>query len=478
MSNAVLKVMSDTEVEKMHAETLNLFENVGFKVTHAEALKKLAKAGADVAETSGLVKFPRKLVQELMALAPSTATLTGLNGKVLQAGGNNRYCLSLVIDPYVIDYEAGPRRPVLEDVRRNTIVGESLDRIHAMHRMEFPVTDVPGPDSGYKTMEVFLSHTCKHVVSCPTSPANCRDWMDVMAVIADAAGLDVGRTPLMSLAMAVTSPLQVHGPNVEIMKMAMERCYPILPTVCPMAGTTSPYSVAGSFVLANAEALFATLLAQVYKPGHPCFYACGPSVTNMKSGHDLYCRPEAVLFKVMANQMGEHYDLPQAGTSGGTLTHRPDVQNGAESMMLLLASMFTRQNLLYGVGSNYNAVGMSAEEVILHCGFADMGEYIARGPEITDRKLATASIAAVGPGGNYLTEDLTLEMLRSEEFFDSALVDLTGGSEAAGSGMYEMAHQIAEQLVHKYAPTVSAKVRQALEGFFAGKYSSKHVAAT
>ena len=40
--------------------------------------------------------------------------------------------------------------------------------------------------------------------------------------------------------MAVTSPLQIHGMNVEIMKMAMERCYPIISTVCPMAGTTSP----------------------------------------------------------------------------------------------------------------------------------------------------------------------------------------------------------------------------------------------
>ena len=88
-------------------------------------------------------------------------------------------------------------------------------------------------------MEVFLTHTTKHIVAAPSSGENGREWMDVMAVIADAAGLDVEQTPLMMLGAAVTSPLQMHGPNVEIIKMALERCYPVISTVCPMAGSTA-----------------------------------------------------------------------------------------------------------------------------------------------------------------------------------------------------------------------------------------------
>lgn len=276
MGTLSLRVLSDAEIERMHQETLEVLAKVGAKITHEEALQRLARAGAHVESVSGIVRFPRELVGELLALAPSEAIYTGLNGKLLRLGGDRRYYLSLILDPVIADYEKGLRHPVLEDVRRHTILGESLDRVDAMMRMQYPVSDVPEPECYERTMEVFLCHTTKHVSAYPTSVANCRQWMDVTAVIADAAGLPVDTTPLLSVAMAVTSPLQIHGPNIEIMKMAMERCYPVISTVCPMAGTTAPYSLAGTVLAANVEALLPVLIAQVFKPGHPVLYAVGP----------------------------------------------------------------------------------------------------------------------------------------------------------------------------------------------------------
>ena len=476
MGRMSLRVLSDAEIEKVHEKTLEVFEKVGVKITHDETLGKLKRAGARVDEASGIVRFPPRFVAELLEAAPSVAVETGIGGEVMQVGGDNRYYLSLILDPFIADYRQGLRRPVLQDVRRHTIIGESLDRVTAMSRMQFPVSDVPEPDSCYKTMEMFLCHTTKHTSTLPTSVGNCRDWMDVMAVIADAAGLDATETPLMSLGAAVTCPLQFHGLNVEIAKMALERCYPIVPTVCPMAGTTAPYSVAGTALLANVDSLLPLLVAQLYKPGHPVVYAVGPSVTDMKSGHDLYYRAEKMIFKVIGNQMGKYYNLPIAGEAGGTLTHRADVQNGAESMMYLLAAFAGGQNLISGLGSLYNANGMSAEQIIMQCGLADMAEFVTRGVDTSDRKLAVDSLARVGPGGNFLTDDLTLEELRSGEFFDSPYVDLTGGYTQDAPGMAEIAHQEAEELVAGYQPTVPEKVQDAIRGFFKGKYQVKAVA--
>ena len=135
--------------------------------------------------------MPPKLVAELLSQAPAKLLQTGLNGIPLAVGGDNRYYTSLVVDPWIADYDTGLRRPCLEDVRRHTIIGESLGRISTMMRMEYPVTDVSEPDSCYKTMEVFLCHTSKHVAAYPASEDNCRDWLDVMSVIADAAGLHI-----------------------------------------------------------------------------------------------------------------------------------------------------------------------------------------------------------------------------------------------------------------------------------------------
>ena len=181
-------MLSDAEVEKMHEKTLEVFEKTGVRITHDEALAKLKAAGARVDEASGRVRFPAAMVNELLARAPATTTLGDVAGRELPLGGNARLYLSLILDPFVVDYHEGLRRPVLEDVRRHTILGESLDRINGMLRMQFPVSDVPEPDCYYKTMEVFLCNTTKHILAMPTSERDCRDWMDVMAVVAEASG--------------------------------------------------------------------------------------------------------------------------------------------------------------------------------------------------------------------------------------------------------------------------------------------------
>lgn len=476
MSRLSLTVVSESEIEKIHSKTLDVLEQVGIKIGHPEALGKLKKAGANVNESTGLVKFPPEMVKELISLAPSSLSQTGLNGQTLEVGGDARFYMSLILDPYIVDYELGLRKPVLEDVRRNTIVGESLDRVNGMMRMQQPVTDVPEPDCYLKTMEVFLSHTSKYSAVFPTSVDNCRQWMDVLAVIAGAAGLDVENTPLAAVAMAVTSPLQLHGVNMEIMKMAMERCYPIIPTVCPMAGATSPYSIAGTSLLSNVETLIPVLLSQVYKPGHPVYYCVAPSITDMKTGHDLYYKCEKMFFKSIGCAMGKYYDLPIKGEAGGTLTHRADVQNGAESMLYLLASHAGGQNFIDGLGSLYNANGMSTEQIIMQCALVDMAEYLTRGTDCSDYKLAFDSIKNVGPGGNYLTDELTLQLMKSDEMFHSEFTDLSGGYIDNAPGIHEIAHQKANDLVKNYKPTVPEKVREAIKNFFKDKYSCTKIA--
>ena len=470
MSKMVLRVLSDAEIERLHEKSLEVLQTTGVKITHKEALARLKRAGAKVEEHSGRVRFPAPMVKELLESAPSVAMLGDIQGRNWQLGGDARLYLSLILDPWICDYEQGRRRPVLEDVRRHTILGESLERIGVMQRMSFPVSDIPEPDSYTKTMEMFLCHMSKHVMALPSSEAECRAWCEVMDVVGEAAGHDPSGPPLLSLGMAVTSPLQIHGPNIEIMKMAMDRGSVIYPTVCPMAGTTAPYSIAGTALVANVESLLPNLVAQVYKPGHPVIYAIGPSVTDMRSGHDLYYRAEKMLFKTVACQMGKYYDLSIATEAGGTLTARPDFQNGAESMAYLMASLAGGQNLISGLGSMDNANGMSAEQIVMQCGLVDMAEYLARGIDTSDAKLALGSIDAVGPGGNFLTDPLTVELLRSDEFFTSPDLDLTGGYVDGAPGILEKAHEKVEAIVAAYRPTVPEKVQQAVRRYCRDRY--------
>ena len=120
-----------------------------------------------------------------------------------------------------------------------------------------------------------------------------------------------------------------------------------------------------------------------------------------------------------------------------------------------------------------NANGMSAEQIIMQCGLIDMAEFLARGVDMSDYKLAIDSIAKAGPGGTYMTDDLTLDLLRSDEFFSSEHFDLSGGYCDPTPGIYEKAHQKAQDLVANYKPAVPDKVQAAIKKFFASKYGDK-----
>jgi trimethylamine:corrinoid methyltransferase-like protein len=478
MGNLNLSLLSQNEIEQIHQNTLRIFETTGFKVYHPETLSKFKKLGALVDEQSSTIKLPAKLVKELWKTAPSNIPLGGINGKTLQAGGDNVYYTSLILDPYIVDWDDGIRLPNLADVKKNTIIGESLDSVSIMMRMQNPVTDIPGSDSYYRTMETFLSNMTKHISAYPDNEQNCRDWINAVQIIAESSNRSAQEPPLLSIAMAVLSPLAVNGANIEIMKMAMDNGFPILATVCPMAGSTSPYSIAGTFLQANIEALIPILIAQVYKPGFPVFYGVGPSVTNMQTGKDLYYRSEKMLFKIMANQMSTFYGLPSSGEAGGSLTHLPDMQNGAESISFLMASHAWKQNIIGGLGSFGNANGMSSEQIIMQCGLIDMAKYLSKGVDFTGEKSGVASIEKTGPGGNFLMDDLTLSLLRdTEEFFQTPYMDLTGESSdpKPSKSMLDIAHQKVIDIQDAYIPRVPGTVLENIKRFFYDKYQDKNV---
>ncbi len=61
----------------------------------------------------------------------------------------------------------------------------------------------------------------------------------------------------------------------------------------------------------------------------------------------------------------ESYNFPAMAECGGTLTYRYDQQNGMEGMLFMLSAAASDADILAGIGSCYNAVGMSAEMMIV-----------------------------------------------------------------------------------------------------------------
>jgi Trimethylamine:corrinoid methyltransferase len=134
-------------------------------------------------------------------------------------------------------------------------------------------------------------------------------------------------------------------------------------------------------------------------------------------------------------------------------------------MLFMLAAQNTGSNLLCGIGSCYNANGMSAEMMLIQSSWLAASRFLERGIATAGLDKGIESIVNTGHGGNFLIDDLTIELLRSEEFFEDPLFDFSGGYEKAPS-MLEKAHEKVEEMVAGYKSPVPESIQSDLRQYF------------
>jgi len=463
----MIAALSEHHIGQLQAATEQLLENVGLRVQHEGLLRMARAARARVEDASGVVRFPADVLRELLAQAPNQYAVAGIDGVNRVIGGDSQGCLAIVTDPWIIDYETQrPRRPQLDDIRRHTIIAQSLDQVVGISRMDFPVTDVAGPLSSLRALEEHLLRHNKHIFVYATTEQSYRQWLEIGEILARDSGLALSR--LMSVAVAVISPFVISQLNGDLLLSACNNQCPVIPTVCPMAGTTAPYSAAATLLQGNAEVVGLAALAQIVRPGTPYLYHMGPSVTDMRDGHDLYYTLDKVLWKLAAVQLGRAYNLPTGAECGGTMTYRYDQQNGAEGILFMLAAQRSGANLLAGIGSCYNAVGMSAEMMLIQIAWLEAARFLGRGIDTGHLQAALESIRRAGPGGSFLDDELTLKLLRSGEFFANDLFDLSGAED--GPSLLERAHRKLEAIIEGFRSPVPENVQEHLRRYFQDEY--------
>jgi len=458
------KALTDAQVEEIRRGSETILERTGFKVMDDAALALCRKAGAVVNEATGVVRLPKTLLRELIAQAPPQYAVVGVNGDEWILGDDSQWGLTITSDPWIIDSETGaPRRPCSEDIRRNTIVGQQLDYVMGMTCMDFPVTDVPGPNSYLAALEKHLLHHAKHNYIYPTSVESMRRWLRIGKVLN--RGEDIHGSRLFTIAVPSLSPLAVTAANIEMMRIACEHGFPVVPTVCPTAGMTSPYTLAGTLTLGNAEILAILALSQIMRPGNPYLYSFGPAVGNLRNGACLYYTVDKVLWKLGNVQLGKTYNLPVMAECGGSMVHQFDQQSGAEGMLFMLAAVASGAHLLPGFGSTMNALGHSTEMMLIQDEYFRAAKFLCQGMRTDAEHLALGAVDRVGPRGEFMTDDLTLKYMRGGEFFANDLFDHTGSAEG-GPSLFERARAKVQSMLADFRSPVPDDVQEGLQRFF------------
>jgi trimethylamine--corrinoid protein Co-methyltransferase len=319
---------------------------------------------------------------------------------------------------------------------------------HALANIDFVQTICMSGD--YPTEEIFF-HDFDAIFRNTTKPSviNILDrpfTQHLLELTAAASGGEdtLRQKPSVMGIVTPITPLKIAVMNEGIVDTVMAGV-PVLYSPGPLMGATSPATVAGSVVLANAEVLFGVVLTQLIKPGAPVVLKPDTDVFDMKTTQVTYGSPEQNLGKIAVTQLAHRYNLPIYGLGGGVEAKAPDADAASESMMSILLNGLAGMTLNQSLGTlSFGQYG-SQEMVVICDEQVHMVKRVLEGINFSDETLALDVIRAVGHGGDYLSQDHTVTHFRKEMFFPKLFRRQTLDEWITAGGM--IAHQVAHERV-------------------------------
>ena len=234
----------------------------------------------------------------------------------------------------------------------------------------------------------------------------------------------------------------------------------------PMGGATSPVDLAGEIVLQHAENLAGLIVIQIARPGTPATYAIRPSVMDMRSGASVWGAVEwsmmSSVLLPLARKRGFLTDVVRLTTD----SKRPDSQAGAEKGVGASFAGIYGANIVAGTGFLETIMTGDFAQLAIDNDLAQSIKRIRKSIDLSDLSRAVESIVRVGPGGNYLAENQTIEHMRDivvPELFDRenrANWAANGSRETAESARASAQHTIENHHPVELPGTVVAEIRR------------------
>jgi trimethylamine--corrinoid protein Co-methyltransferase len=398
--------LSDDDVERVHAATLEVLERVGLQIDSEPVLEELAAAGARVELERQRVRFPRGMVEEAVALAPRSFLLAAREPACdLWVDGTASF-LSLDGTPaHLADLESGDRRsPTAADHRDAMRLADAVPEI-AFTWPAFAISDVHPLLQSVEQAYQELVHCSKHAQPNEViTPQDARATIEMARIVAGGAA-ELRARPLISSYQCAISPLAYDGAAVEAALEFARAGVPAGWISMAVATAAAPTTLAGHLVSVSAEMLGGVTLLETLVPGATTFIGPYEAFMDLSTGDmDPAWGGEDVLFKLAAAQMARRWDLAINSGAFGTGANTPDWQAGAQDAFSLMgAALASNADLISASGGLRSAAIFSYPELVLQAElFGMVCHMLERGFPVSEEDLAVAVIEEVGPGGHFL----------------------------------------------------------------------------
>lgn len=412
-----LELLTKDEICSIHVSALDILRNVGVIFEDKSALNILSDSGCEVSNSTGLVRFPENLVEEVMKKVPKSVTLSGrLPEYDLKIEAFRTYFAGGANAVKIVDSETfNIRDATVRDMINLTIISDALENVHCFLPIVWP-QDVPPVGVDRVKCEIALKNTVKHYFCDAEGRKGAEDHVEMASTVVGGED-ELRKRPIISIAPCITSPL-VWGSNaLGVLSVMAGKSLPQIISSEPESGATSPVTLAGSLVQQNAEILSGIVLSQLINQGAPVLACTLPSIMDMRCANIACGSVELGLMCGVMAQIYRRYEIPYVGTGGIADSKIPDEQAAYEKTLTALIAAQAGSNLIHlSSGMLESILTTSYEQLVIDNEVLGMVLRAAKGIEVSPETLAVDVIKRVGPKGHFLGQKHTIRRLREEHY--------------------------------------------------------------
>ena len=412
-NRAQLCTLTENEIERIHEGALQTLSRTGIAIHDEAVLTLLDEAGCRVDHEARHVRVPAQVIEDAVATAPPVVTLYNrLGEQVVALGAGPFYARTSSGATGILDLDSGRRRePTCQDAGNAARLADALPHVHGVSTMAVQPADVPVDAVDLHTVRIALTNTVKPLGYVCLNERLIEPVLEMAAVAA--GGEDaLQERPIITALAESTSPLQLVSSQLAVLQAFASRGLPLTLHAHPMAGFTSPVTLAGELVITHAEILALVTIAQLIRPGTPVIYGMSSSVPDMRGGNNLSGAVEIGLMGAAVAQLSRRCGLPSV-MSSGTDAHAPGVQATMERLMTLLPPALAGIDLI-NLTTLDTKMSFSLEQLVIDDTVLSVIERYLRGITVDDETLALGLIHEIGPGGAFVATDHTICHFRDE----------------------------------------------------------------
>lgn len=441
---ATATLSTAAERELVIDSALRILAEVGMRMPGAHALDALEREGARVDHESGVVRFPEEVVRRALGRLPEGLLMAGAEpaGDIILDRHSGPYFNPSGCIAKTLDWRTGERRPsTLQDVREGTVVMDATPEIDVMWTF-VTAGDIPVERRELVEYYTYLSETTKPLVlvDCPSEVAAVKEIAAVLGGGPGEPGLaGFRRRPRLSILCAARTPLEVNADLIDVTCELAAIGMPVWAYTMPIAGATSPVTIAGTLALMWAEMLALLTTIEAGAPGAAILACCGPGTLDMRTTTMSMGAPETTLIGAACVDIGHHLGLPVHNSGLSTDAKHAGIQAGYEKGLKSLPSALAGADIISG---GFGAIDSSntffLPMVPLDAEIAAMLRRLVADVAVDPETVMLEAIERVGIGGDFLKEKETRRRIRGGEHFMPHIADRQAYEQWAEQGRLEV----------------------------------------